>query len=240
MTDKKELECTRSSKPGELECFQSRLNKIIGTNSARSLALKAGVSPTALRKYIDGESTPNLERLIAIANAGGVSVQWLATGEEVAERVEYLEAPTVGEPSDFDDFVLIPGYSVQVSAGFGSVGNDEKIPTRHLAFRKKWLQYKGFKPQDLIALWAKGDSMEPSIGDNNTLIVHTAENKPVDGNIYIFRLEDQLVVKRVQVNLFGSYLLISDNSHYPPMEIKKADMEQFDVIGKVVHIAKDV
>ena len=130
------------------------------------------------------------------------------------------------EDSDFDDFVLIPGYSVQVSAGFGSVGNDERIPTRHLAFRKKWLHYKGFKPQDLIALWAKGDSMEPIIGDNSTLIVHTTEKKPVDGNIYIFRLEDQLVVKRVQVNLYGSYLLISDNTNYPAMEIKKEDMEQ--------------
>ena len=138
------------------------------------------------------------------------------------------------------DFVLIPGYNVQVSAGFGSVGNDAVIPTRHLAFRKKWLQYKGFKQQDLIALWAKGDSMEPSIGDNNTLIIHTSEKKPVDGNIYIFRLEDQLVVKRVQVNLFGTYLLISDNSFYPPMEIKKEDMEQFEVIGRVVHIAKDI
>ena len=82
--------------------------------------------------------------------------------------------------------------------------------------------------------------MEPTIGDNNTLIVHTIENKPADGNIYIFRLEDQLVVKRVQVNLFGSYLLISDNNHYPPMEIKREDMAQFEVIGKVVHIAKDV
>ncbi|MEI6897860.1 MAG: XRE family transcriptional regulator [Psychromonas sp.] len=240
MNEKKEHEQEHSSEEGEHECFQSRLNEIIGSDSIRSFALRAKISPQVIRKYIQGESTPNIERLITIAQTGGVSVQWLATGEEVEKKVKYIDQPTMSKPSDFGDFVLIPGYSVQVSAGFGSVGNDEKIPTRHLAFRKKWLHYKGYKPQDLIALWAKGDSMEPSIGDNNTLIVHTSETKPVDGNIYIFRLEDQLVVKRVQVNLFGSYLLISDNNFYPPMEIKKEDMEQFDVIGKVVHIAKDI
>ena len=174
MNAKTEHEQERSAKESEHECFQSRLNKIIGTDSARSFALRAKISPQAIRKYIHGESTPNIERLITIAQAGGVSVQWLATGEEVEKKVEYIEPPTMGKPSDFDDFVLIPGYNVQVSAGFGSVGNDEVIPTRHLAFRKKWLQYKGFKPQDLIALWAKGDSMEPTIADNNTLIINKA------------------------------------------------------------------
>jgi len=138
------------------------------------------------------------------------------------------------------DFALIPGYSVQVSAGNGSVGSDAQVPSRYLAFRKGWLQYKGFKQQDLIALWAKGDSMDPLIGDNDTLIIHTTEKRPTDGNIYVLRLEDQLWVKRIQVTPLGSYLLISDNSIYPPMEIKKEEMGNFDVIGRVVHIAKDV
>ena len=219
--------------------FQGRVKTLIGLGSVTAFAKKCEIPASSMQKYING-SIPGIDKVIKIAEATGRSVQWLVTGEEVTERIEYIEAPTVNDPSDFDDFVLIPGYNVQVSAGFGSVGNDEVIPTRHLAFRKKWLQYKGFKPQDLIALWAKGDSMEPSIGDNNTLIINKAEKRPVDGNIYIFRQEDQLVVKRVQINLLGSYLLISDNSLYPPMEIKKSEMENFEVIGRVVHIAKDV
>ena len=138
------------------------------------------------------------------------------------------------------DFALIPAYSIQVSAGNGSVGSDAKVPSRYLAFRKQWLIYKGFKQQDLIALSAKGDSMEPCISDNNTLIIHTIEKTPSDGNIYVLRFEAQLWVKRIQVSPMGGYLLISDNSIYPPMEIKKDEMSNFDVIGKVVHIAKDI
>lgn len=64
------------------ESFSDRLSKSIGSRSARSLASDTGISDVILRKYIRGESTPNVEQLVAIANSLGVSVEWLATGKE--------------------------------------------------------------------------------------------------------------------------------------------------------------
>jgi len=222
MSKNEKLKHIDSSKTNELESFKLRLNKTIGSNSARSFAIKAGISPTALRKYIDGDSTPNLERLIAIADAGNVSIQWLATGED-----SHIKKLAVKEASS--------NYSNELTPD-----NDQKFLSQLLELHKKRLQSKGFNESKLIALCAQGDAMEPSIGDSDALIVHTKDTKPIDGNIYAFKIEGQLVVKRIQINLNGSCLLISDNNRYPMMEIKKEEIENFEVIGRVVHIAKDL
>lgn len=138
-----------------------------------------------------------------------------------------------------EEFSLIPGYRVQVSAGHGSLNPDQLEPTRHLAFRRKWLKYRGFNEKDLAIVWAKGDSMEPTIHNNDTLVVHLGRNKPADGHIYIFRNGDELFVKRYQ-SMLGSWRLISDNSFYSDLDIPKDDQHQFDVVGQVIHIAKDL
>lgn len=138
-----------------------------------------------------------------------------------------------------EEFALIPGYRIQVSAGHGALNPDQLEPTRHLAFRRKWLKYRGFTEKDLAIVWAKGDSMEPTIHNNDTLVVHLGRNKPSDGHIYIFRNGDELFVKRYQ-SMLGTWRLISDNSFYSALDIPKEEQHQFEVVGQVVHIAKDI
>ena len=53
------------------------------------------------------------------------------------------------------------------------------------------------------------------------------------------RNDDQLWVKRLQA-LPHAWLLLSDNSFYPPIEVPKDEQHTFEVIGQVVHIAHDV
>lgn len=74
----------------------------------------------------------------------------------------------------------------------------ETEPCRHLAFRRKWLKWRGFS-EGLAVVWSKGDSMEPTISSNDTLVVHLGRTRPVDGHIYVVRNDDQLWVKRLQV-----------------------------------------
>ncbi|EKO3713613.1 S24 family peptidase [Vibrio metschnikovii] len=138
-----------------------------------------------------------------------------------------------------EEFALIPGYRIQVSAGYGSLNPDELKPTRFLAFRRKWLTYRGFSEKDLAIVWAKGDSMEPTIHNNDTLVVHMGRNKPQDGHIYIFRNGEELFVKRYQ-SMLGTWRLISDNGFYSALDIPKHEQHQFEVVGQVVHIAKDI
>ncbi|MFV0449658.1 MAG: XRE family transcriptional regulator [Vibrio sp.] len=156
-------------------------------------------------------------------------------------NLEAIEFATKDLKSSFlEEFALIPGYRIQVSAGHGTnpLGGEEE-PCRHLAFRRKWLKWRGFSEKDLAIVWAKGDSMEPTINNNDTLVVHLGRTVPQDGHLYIFRNEEQLFVKRYQGAL-GSWRLISDNKVYDTLDIKKEEQHQFEVIGQVVHIAKDL
>lgn len=226
--------------------LSERLKLAIGDTSFRALAEKAGVSEGTVRNLMGG-GIPRLDIILRIADAVGVSAPWLATGMGAMHQEDHVytqekEATTTpqAQPESFlSEFALIPGYNVQVSAGWGSEGSDEAEPSRHLAFRKRWLKWRGFSEKDLVIVWAKGDSMEPVISNNNTLVINTAQKQLTDGNIFVLRNDNQLWVKRVQVRP-GSWVLLSDNSNYPPFEVPMDEQNNFEVVGQVVHISKDV
>jgi len=63
--------------------FNERIRIIIEkVGSAEKLATLSGMSSRVIGKYLAGESDPSREKLVALANAAGVSVAWLATGEK--------------------------------------------------------------------------------------------------------------------------------------------------------------
>ncbi|TVP15846.1 transcriptional regulator [Shewanella sp. KCT] len=136
------------------------------------------------------------------------------------------------------EYALIPVYQVAVSAGNGSFVDNER-PEKYLAFRRRWLKWRGFDEQELAVVLANGDSMEPTIPNKSTLVVHTGRKQPKDGNIYVIRNGDQVWVKRIQVKP-SSWLLLSENNFYPPIEIPMTEQSQFEIIGQVVHISRDV
>ncbi|PSQ90843.1 MAG: hypothetical protein BRD57_05865 [Proteobacteria bacterium SW_6_67_9] len=56
----------------------------MGGMSVRAFARKTGVSDTFLRQCLAGRTDPTRAKLIAIAEAGNTSLQWLATGAHPA------------------------------------------------------------------------------------------------------------------------------------------------------------
>ncbi|MBE0599380.1 MAG: helix-turn-helix transcriptional regulator [Desulfuromonadales bacterium] len=61
--------------------FPNRLKDVVRGESLRSFSKKCGFSEGVLRSYLRGDTYPNLDRFVVIARVGGVSVEWLATGE---------------------------------------------------------------------------------------------------------------------------------------------------------------
>ncbi|WP_417595041.1 XRE family transcriptional regulator [Oceanospirillum sp.] len=204
----------------------------------KELAKMAGLSESQLHRIVSGDSVAKIETIVAIAKAANVSLQWLATGEG---RMVLGDDQAGSEASELEEeFALVPGYNVQVSAGHGALPDAFEKPTRKLAFRHKWLRFRGLRVKDLVLVFAKGDSMEPTISDNNTLMVDTSQRDLQDGNIYVIRTDGHLIVKRVQQLLNRNVLFISDNKSYEKMEITQAELASLDIIGKVVWIGKDM
>lgn len=170
----------------------------------------------------------------------GPGVEYLISVPDEGEDVNQIQDSVAVYGNQFlEEFALIPGYRVQVSAGHGALVQGDEAPCRHLAFRRKWLKWRGFAEKELAIVWNKGDSMEPTISNNDTLVVHLGRTRPGDGHIYVVRNDDQLWVKRLQVRP-DAWVLISDNAIYPPMTIPKDEQHTFEVIGQVVHISHDV
>ncbi len=60
--------------------FAARLSELIGSESRAKFASRTGISEGVIRRYESG-SQPGLINLLKIAEAAGVTVNWLATGE---------------------------------------------------------------------------------------------------------------------------------------------------------------
>jgi len=69
------------------QSFKERVRYIVRkVGSIEKLAQLANVSPRVVGKYLAGESDPSRKRLISLADAASVNVEWLATGSELKER----------------------------------------------------------------------------------------------------------------------------------------------------------
>lgn len=76
-----ELEKSFSSSDCELEKFETRLGSLLESHgSIARIARKGGFSEAVVRKWRNGLSEPDVSNLVKLADACGVTVQWLATG----------------------------------------------------------------------------------------------------------------------------------------------------------------
>lgn len=185
----------------------------------------AGVSRRTVIDWEKNVSSPTAVQLSALSEIG-IDVGYVVTGKSL-----------ITQPIE-QEFSSIPVHDVEVSAGDGALNESNKT-AYSLAFRNDWLKSRGLHVKDLHVVIARGDSMEPTIGDKDSLLVCTAEKNPKDGHIYVIRSGNMLWVKRIQVQLDGGLLLISDNKMYPPMLLNLDESSDIEVIGKVVNSSKN-
>ncbi|MDO6461987.1 helix-turn-helix transcriptional regulator [Granulosicoccaceae sp. 1_MG-2023] len=68
--------------------FAERLREAMRGRSIREFASTAGMSAGTLHNYLNNESLPTLDKLIALSNTANVSLNWLATGRGPVERID--------------------------------------------------------------------------------------------------------------------------------------------------------
>lgn len=185
---------------------------------------------------LSGKQRPPFDMVEKILTTFDIDANWLITGKNSSSK-NPDEQKNYSEEHEYD---YVPMFDVEVSAGNGAAAYGATKPAMHLAFRKDWLKSRGLFAKDLNCVVARGDSMEPTINSKDTLLVDTSKNNPRDGQIYVIRSGDTLWVKRIQKQIGGSLLLISDNDTYPPMSLTLADHPDIQVIGQVVQISKDL
>lgn len=78
--------------------FPSRLKECIGDEPVAAFARRCGFSEGLLRAYLKAEKRPGMDRLAAIAEVAGVTLDWLATGRGPKRRAD-AQAPATPDIS---------------------------------------------------------------------------------------------------------------------------------------------
>ena len=78
----------------ESGALAARLKVLIRPGSVASFAKRCGLAESVLRAYISDGRMPSLDKALAIATVGGVTLDWLATGRGRRVTGEILTADT--------------------------------------------------------------------------------------------------------------------------------------------------
>lgn len=185
--------------------------------SMEQLAERVGVSWQTVQQWENGRTAPKRARLEAVANALHTTPEYLAVGPVV-------------DP-DADEFVAVRRLDVRLSAGHGEIVLSEDEMSR-LSFRADFLRAAGASPEQTVSVSVKGDSMEPLIPDGATILVNRGATSIINGKIYAFRRDGELLVKRLYKGN-GGFIARSENpaGGYEDLHLSFED-PQIDIIGR--------
>lgn len=156
---------------------------------------------------------------------------------KLARYFSISESLLGGPPDDertASGLVSVQRHPVTVSAGPGALITEE-LGKPYFAFDERWL--KSLTPsiaEKLSIVRVEGDSMSPTLnaGDDILVDLGDAADRLRDG-IYVLRIDDTLVVKRLALNPLGRRVTIqSDNPAYS--DWPDCPIDQLDCIGRVI------
>jgi phage repressor protein C with HTH and peptisase S24 domain len=206
----------------------------------KELANILKVSLPTMNHYESGKRTPNSELLSQMAKTLGCDPGWMLTGEGQAEKKVVLLNETIPSSAP-NDFVLVPRYNIESSAGGGSVIHSEQI-VDHLAFKANWVSKElGTDPKYLLLIHSVGDSMEPTFRSGDLLLVDRNKARVKGDGIYLINFDDGLIVKRLEWMMDGTVVIRGDNTSVSrEQKITAIEMEKLNILGRVVWVGGKV
>jgi hypothetical protein len=139
-----------------------------------------------------------------------------------------------GEAPPANGLVSVKRHPVMVSAGPGAIVTEE-LGKPYFAFDERWLKaLTPSAPVNLSIVRVEGDSMAPTLnaGDDILVDLGDAAERLRDG-IYVLRIDEALVVKRIALNPVGRRLTVqSDNPAYP--DWPDCGLDDIKPIGRVI------
>ena len=118
------------------------------------------------------------------------------------------------------------------AAGGGATDLDERV-VGQLAFKRSWLEREGLDPTQCVVIGVLGESMEPTLPDGCRILVARGRRQRRAGRLFVLRTGDGLVVKRLDKDAAGRWLLLSDHPAWSPARWTATT----EIIGEVVWAA---
>jgi phage repressor protein C with HTH and peptisase S24 domain len=142
---------------------------------------------------------------------------------------------SIDDDEDDPAVARIRKVKLRLSAGIiGFATEPEHEDGNPIYFRRDWLAQRGYRPENLIAIRVKGESMEPNLYAGDTVVINTADASPKDGEVFAVNYEGEDVVKRLMRDA-GKWWLASDNPDGRRFPRKECSGDMCLIVGKVVH-----
>lgn len=197
------------------EYLRVSLRRLQGSENLLAFSKRAGVDRAVLARFLNGERGLTADSIQKIFENLGYKV--FAPDELIGDPPVALE---------IGDFTLIPRVRPFSDLTVLEAADRENA----YAFRNDFLHNLGFeKNGDMVLLEVMGNAMEPTIYEMDVVLVSLKEKDVYSGQIYVIRIDGELVVKRL-VREPGKILVKNDNPAHGSYEMQPS---QLDVIGRV-------
>lgn len=187
-----------------------------------------------VERSVQGYSDALLKKIGAALNVPVAAL--FAEDDAQRDHLKSLGAETVPiriVDEDDPEFIKIPKVRLRLSAGIqGFQTEPETYDGSTLSIHQSWLTRNGFNRADLVAIRVKGESMEPTLYEDDLVIVNLADKRMVDGQVYAFNYDGEAVIKRL-IREGGQWYLSSDNPA-PRYGRRTCSGAECIVIGKIV------
>ena len=165
--------------------------------------------------------------------------------EERRKLARYFGVPEtlLGAPDEADrsgELIAISRSPVRASAGPGAIPNGERTQP-YIAFNERWLRaLTGASAADLSMIKVEGDSMSPTLNDGDDILINRGGcDEQLRDGIYVLRVDDALLVKRLAIHPLGKRVTVqSDNPAYP--DWPDCGLGDIHCIGRVIWAGRKV
>ena len=177
------------------------------------------VSSQTVQQWLKDDNYPTVANVMRIADILGVSPAWLLFGE-------------TGSSDDL--LVAVPEYDIKFSCGNGVVLFDDREPVRYVYYLRSWFADNEINPRRAVRGRIGGDSMEPLLFEEDSVLINFDETQVIDGKVYAFRIDDTLHIKRLALLPGVGLQVMSENPKYAPyiLEFDKFE-DRIHIFGRV-------
>ena len=199
---------------------------------ARALQqLGCKISTPGVWKWFNAQSIPDDNNLLALSRLLGVRVEWLQYGMEKPAASLSLDSLNAQR-----NVFRIESLDIGQKSASGLHTRDEFVETIHAieyGVDEARVLFNGRPAENIRLIAINSDSMVETFAPRDQLFVDISV-KIFDGDgIYIFTLDNQVYLKRLQLQ-HKKIAVISDNKRYETWYLNREDVDSMQVVAKVI------
>ncbi len=132
------------------------------------------------------------------------------------------------------DMYHIPMVKLRLQAGITSFQTEpDRRDGGTMGLSMNWVKRKGYDPKHLMAIQVKGESMEPTFYEDDTVVINLADKTPMDNGVFAVNYDGEAVVKRISRDA-GQWWLMSDNPDQRKYYRRMCSGKECIIIGRIV------